>query len=98
MARAVVCLGILAVGLCLSTPASAGSAENGYQLVKLQIDPRMVMMNDGSPSGPAQQMPNGMAERNTGAPLEQMDDDPDAPAGDDPFADNAVETDTVYSI
>lgn len=99
MARIVICLSMLALGLCVAAPASADNATHGYIAVsKVQIDPHMITLSDGpSPRQAAPQ--NDSNGQDTGTPLDQLDDpDANGPAGDDPYADNAVETDTVYSI
>jgi len=105
MARAVICLGVIAVGLVMAAPASAQETKSGYIPVsKLQIDPHMNMLSDG-PGRPMPVPPNSMPMTPGGAPggaapLDQMggDQDSDAPLGDDPVSDNAVQTDTVYTV
>ncbi len=102
MARAVICFGLVAIGLCCASPASAQPLhKSGYIAVsRMQIDPRMTMMNDAQAPQPQGLPRDGAAEHGQGIPLDQLGDsgDPEGPAGDDPFADNAVETDVVYSI
>src|SRR5215831_8616985 len=107
MARTVVCLGVLAVAALFAVPASAQPKHSGYiAITKLQIDPRMAIMSDApqKASQPQQQpqaqsAPGAQDNRDNGMPLDQSDaSDGQGPAGDDPFADNAVETDTVYTI
>ncbi len=103
MARSLACLGAFAIGVLLTVPANAAQSGHGYIAVsKLQIDPHMDMLSDApAPSQQAQQAPaprGGQANRDGGTPLDQMDStDDDGPAGDDPYSDNAVETDTVYT-
>jgi hypothetical protein len=104
MARSVICLGVFALGLAFITPASAQHQNDGYKTVShpILIDPRMQMLNDGEPrqAAPSQsQNPPAQGAREGGIPLDQLggDDSMDAPAGDDPMSDNAVETDTVYT-
>ncbi len=105
MARAVICLGAWVIGVFAVLPAGAQQLhkQSGFIAVtRTQIDPHMAILSDGPPQSqaPMQGVPNAQDNRDNGMPLDQSDD-PDAaggPAGDDPFADNAVETDTVYSI
>jgi hypothetical protein len=105
MARAVICLGAWVIGVCAAIPASAQQQhQSGFIAVtKTQIDPHMAIMSDGPPPSQAPVQgagaPGTQENRDNGMPLDQSDDsDAGGPAGDDPFADNAVETDTVYSI
>jgi hypothetical protein len=103
MARAVICLGAWMIGMCAAIPAYAQHQDHkGFIAVtRTQIDPRMAVLSDGPPPSqlPTQGPAGAQDNRDNGMPLDQSDD-PDAggPAGDDPFADNAVETDTVYTI
>jgi hypothetical protein len=100
MARAVICLGVLGIAFCCAVPVNAQQNNGGYIAVtRTQIDPHMGVLSDGPP--PSQVAPPQAAQgnRDNGMPLDQSDDsDAGGPAGDDPYADNAVETDTVYSI
>jgi len=102
MTQRVLCVGVLAGVLCLAAPALAQA--NGYITVsKLQIDPHMPMIDDGSGQKPPQSAPGAAqsGQADAGVPLDQMGaDDQDAdngPAGDDPYSDNAAQTDTVYT-
>lgn len=104
MARSVICLGVFATVIAFAVPANAQHQNSGFIAVsKLQIDPHMEMLNDGpDPQQQAAQHQNGApAQKDAGQSLDQMGadqpEDEDAPAGDDPYSDNAVETDTVYT-
>ncbi|HEX2589934.1 MAG TPA: hypothetical protein VHL34_00455 [Rhizomicrobium sp.] len=108
MARGVICLGVLALGVAFISRASAQPQKSGYQTVShpVLIDPRMQMLGDGpqqdqqqKASPRSQTPPAAQGTRENGMPLDQMggDDSADVPAGDDPMSDNAVETDTVYT-
>lgn len=103
MARAVICLGVLSVGLAIAVPANAQHQNGGYLAVsKMQIDPHMTMLNDGPDPRQQKAQPHSgapMAPR-AGIPLDQMGQegqDLDAPAGDDPISDNADDSDAVYT-
>jgi len=101
MARTVACLAALALGVLVAMPASAGSSHGYIAVTRTQIDPHMAVLSDGPPPSaqPDQQAPNAQDNRDNAAPLDQADSGDDSgPAGDDPYADNAVETDTVYTI
>ena len=103
MTQRVLCVGVFAGVLCLAAPALAQA--NGYIAVsKLQIDPHMPLIDDGSGQQAPQRAPGAAqqgGQADAGIPLDQMGaDDQDAdngPAGDDPYSDNAVQTDTVYT-
>jgi hypothetical protein len=102
MARAVICLSVFAGMLALAAPASAHQQNSGFMAVtKLQIDPNMDMLSDGpDPKQAAQQKNSAPEQKDAGQPLDQLgadQADADAPAGDDPYSDNAVEADTVYT-
>lgn len=102
MARSVICFGVFAVGLAIAVPAAADNQHHGKYVTvsKLLIDPGMTMMNDGPDPQQQQQAASRGApmEQGAGVPLDEMGgQDADAPAGDDPLSDNAVETDTVYT-
>src|SRR5690242_18151438 len=98
MARAVVCFAVFASVIALAVPASAHQRNSGLIAVsKLQIDPHMGMLSDGSDqkeAAPQNQQQSGAApaQKDAGQPLDQMgadQADADAPAGDDPYSDNA---------
>jgi hypothetical protein len=104
MARTVICLGVLSIGLAIAVPASAQHQNGGYTAVsRIQIDPRMTMLNDGP--DPKQQKtrphPGAPMAPGAGIPLDQAQgqdvQDPDAPAGDDPISDNADDSDAAYT-
>jgi hypothetical protein len=105
MARSVICLGVFALGVAFITPASAEPQKSGYQTIShpVLIDPRMQMLSDGEQQQkqqPSRSQSAPVQGAREGIPLDQMggnDQDADAPAGDDPMSDNAVETDTVYT-
>jgi hypothetical protein len=109
MARSVISFGVLALGLVFAAQATAQEQDGGYITAsKLQIDPHMSIMTDGtqgdesvvSPDGPQQAAPQAQVAPGAGIPLDQLGagtDDQSAPLGDDPMSDNAVETDTVYT-
>jgi hypothetical protein len=104
MARTVICLGVLSVGLAIAVPASAQHQNGGYIAVsKMQIDPHMTMLNDGPDprQQKAQPHPGAPMAPGAGIPLDQLQgqegQDSDAPAGDDPVSDNADDSDAVYT-
>src|SRR6476469_222839 len=107
MARTVISLGVLALGLAVAVPASAQHQNGGYIAVsKMQIDPHMTMLNDGpeprqqtaQPQAAAPSAPGAPMEPGSGSSLDQLQDqDVDTTAGDDPVSDNADDSDAVYT-
>jgi hypothetical protein len=104
MARNVIFLGVLALGVAFAVPAAA-QQNGGYVAVsRMQIDPGMIVMTDEDPPKQDEKTASqGHAAPHEhiggGVPLNQLgvDSDPDAPAGDDPFADDATQSDAVYT-
>ena len=104
MARSVICLGVLALGLAIAAPAAAQHLNGGYIAVsKTKIDPGMIVMTDQAPSqhqaAPQSHGPAAHDQPGAGVPLDQLgaSDDADGPAGDDPLSDDATQTDAVYT-